>query len=462
MSPPATLAELVDLVRRTGVADDDAVERFRIGRTADELGAAEVVAGAMIRDGLLTPYQVQRLLRGEARGLRIGGRYRVLDKIGGGGMGRVFLCQDNRTGGPVAVKVMAGGLGQDPQATARFHREGRAATRLDHPALVPALDVGADGRQLYLALEFVDGADLYRYVGTCGPLEPATAAYYVARAADALQAAADQGWVHRDVKPHNLMVDRAGRLRVLDLGLARPCGDDSSHLQVTDPEAADALLGTVDFIAPEQVDDSSGVDGRADIYALGATFYFLLAGRPPLPDGSTGEKLEWLRSNDPVPIREVRPEVPPDMADVLARMMAKDPDDRYQAPREVCAALAAWAESAPPVPDPAALVDWPPAVRQLLGLPAREGAPAVPSVVAPLASSFPRRPGLLIPADRRPMSGWVAVLALLVGVITALLLAVRSGAIGPALSADAARPAPAPSDATSPAAGEADTPPARP
>ena len=439
MPPPATVDQLLGLVRRAGAADEAAVDQFRAGRPADEPGTAEAAARAMIRDGLLTPFQAERLLRGETRGLRIAGRYRVLDKIGGGGMGRVFLCADTQTGRPVAVKVMAGSLGRDAQAVARFQREARAAARIDHPAVVPCLDAGQDGDQLYLVLEFVDGADLHRYVGVCGPLDPPAAAWYVARAAEALQTAADNGWVHRDVKPHNLMVDRAGRLRVLDLGLARPCVDDSSHLLVTELGDGDSILGTVDFIAPEQVENSSDVDGRADIYALGATFYFLLAGRPPVPDGTTDEKLTWLQSHDPWPIREVRAEVPEGMATVLARMMTKDPADRYQHPREVAAALADWAEPPPP-PDPAGFPDWPPAVRRLLGLPNREGHPISPSVVTPLPSSFPRRTVRPAAPERRSIPTWVAVASMVIGLLAALLIAFRTPPAGPIPAAHAAPP----------------------
>ena len=432
MPPPATLDELLDLVRRVGAADDEDVERFRIDRPSDELGTAEAGGRALIRAGLLTPFQVQHLLRAEIHGLRIADRYRILDNLGGGGMGRVFLATDLRTGQPVAIKMMAGSLSQVPQAIARFQREARAAARIHHPAIVPVLEAGEDGNQLYLAMEFVDGADLNRYVGACGALESATAAFYVIQAAEALQAAADHGWVHRDVKPHNLIIDRTGRLRLLDLGLARPCEDDSSQLQVTDPSAADTILGTADFIAPEQVDDSSAVDGRADIYGLGATFYFLLAGRPPLPEGEASEKLAWLRSNDPVPIRELRPEVPIRMAEVLATMMAKVPADRFQAPREVSAALAPWSAEPPLAPNPAGLRDWSPAVRRLLGLPVGETVPVSPSLVLAMPSSFSPHTAQSVSPGSRALPGWAAFTAIVVGVVTALLLGLRSPAAVPA------------------------------
>src|SRR3954469_6487957 len=182
MPPPATPAELVEQVRRAGAARDSGFQRLPPARWA-KAATAEAAAGAMVGDGLLTPYQAQRLLRGETRGLRIADRYCVLDRIGPGGMGQGFLCEDTKTGKPVAVKVLPATLGRDPEAAARFRREARAAAVLDHPAIVRARDVGQAGPHPFLVLEFVDGADLSRYVSARGPLHPRAAAHYVARAA---------------------------------------------------------------------------------------------------------------------------------------------------------------------------------------------------------------------------------------------------------------------------------------
>jgi eukaryotic-like serine/threonine-protein kinase len=447
MPPPATLDELVGLIRKAGAADDAAVEQFAAGRPAGELGSAEAAAGAMVRDGLLTKYQAQRLLRGSPSGLRIADRYRVLDRLGGGGMGRVFLCEDTRDRRAVAVKVLPSSLGQDADAVARFEREARAAALLDHPGIVRALDVGHDGSHQFLVLEFVDGADLHRYVSSHGPLAPPTAAHYVARTAEALQRAADLEWVHRDVKPHNLMVDRAGGMHVLDLGLARPSTPDSVNM-VTE-QGASALLGTADFVAPEQAVDSSQVDGRADVYSLGATFYFVLTGRPPFPDGSLADKLLWHRTKDPEPVRQLRPEVPEGMALVLERMMAKDPADRYQTPAAVAAALAEWATTIPPPPDTAGLPDWSAAVRRLLGLPLTEPAITPSPPPSSMPSSFPRRPAPPPEPDHRGLSPWIAVAALVAGLATATFFATR-GSSGPAASAAPPSAGVSPTEPTNP------------
>ena len=273
----------------------------------------------------------------------------------------------------------------------------------------------------------MDGADLYRYVTARGPLDPRAAARCRAAAA-ALQRAADKGWVHRDVKPHNLMVDRAGKVRLLDLGLARPVTDDSRQMPVTDPEGSHSLLGTADFIAPEQTVNSSRVDGRADIYSLGATFYFLLAGRPPFPDGTTAQKLAWHRNRDPLPMRDLRADVPDGMAEVLRKMMAKDPAARPPTPAAVAGALALWSDPPPPPPDPAGLPDWPPAVRRVLGLPAGGAAATPAAATAPLPSSFARRAARAAEGTTHSLPGWVAVGSMAVGVVTAILLASRTPA----------------------------------
>jgi serine/threonine protein kinase len=440
MPPPATFDELVDLVKHSRAADDSAVERFRTGHKPIDTWTPEAAAEAMVREGLLTQYQAQRILRGESGGLWVGDRYRVLSQIGGGGMGRVYLCEDTRQARAVAVKVMPAALSGDPGAVARFRREQRASAVLDHPAIVRAVDVGQYGKHPFLVLEFVDGADLFRYVTIRGPLDSRVATHYVSRAAEALQRAADQGWVHRDVKPHNLMVDRTGRIRVLDLGLARSFKEDSRYPPVSDLESRGSFVGTADFIAPEQAANSSRVDGRADIYSLGATLYFLLAGRPPFPEGTVAQKLNWHRTRDPVPISQMRPDVPSGMASVLAKMMAKAPGARYQAPVEVAAALVTWAEPPPAAPDPAGLPDWPPAVRRILGLPASLTGPKVGAAGPMLPSSFPGKPASTLPPATRSLPGWAAVGSMLVGLITALLLAFRSPPPGPAPSASAAPP----------------------
>src|SRR5262245_48604707 len=195
-------------------------------------------------------------------------------------------------------------------------------------------------------MEYVDGADLDRLVRTTGRLAPNRAAYYIAQAAAGLQHAAECGLVHRDIKPSNLLVDRDGVVKVLDLGLARLAGRGG----LTERFDSNSVLGTADYISPEQALNSHEVDTRADIYSLGCTFYFLLAGQAPFKDANVTQKLLMHQVTEPTPITELRDDVPPEMAAVLTRMIAKDPADRYQSPAEVMEALADWINPPPPPP----------------------------------------------------------------------------------------------------------------
>src|SRR5262249_31131031 len=194
-----------------------------------------------------------------------------------------------------------------------------------------------------------------RLVKAEGPLPPAQAADYVRQAARGLQHAHEHGLVHRDIKPSNILVDREGTVKILDLGLARFFQDETDDLSRRNDHSP---LGTTDYMAPEQALDSHTADARADIYSLGATLYFLLVGHGPFRGGSLTEKVVWLQSRQPRPVREIRPEVPAGLAAVVERMMAKEPGQRYQTTAEVTEALAPWVGTAtapprPPAPGPA-------------------------------------------------------------------------------------------------------------
>src|SRR5262245_581938 len=366
MTRPTIQDDFIGLLRRSSAVSDSALLIFMAAHPAADAEPAETLSAIMVHDGLLTPFQARRLLRGDLHDLVRAGKYRKLDRLGGGGMATVYLCEHVRLRRLVAVKVLPPGLDLDADAVARFDREARALAAIDHPNVVRAFDVDCDGRLHFLVLEFVDGTDLYRYVTARGPLPPRVAAHYVAQAARGLQTLADAGWIHRDVKPNNLLLDRTGRVKVLDLGLARPSSADPDGGPLTHHGGAPAILGTVHYIAPEQVIDSHAVDGRADVFALGATFYFLLAGRPPFPDGPADADFAHRR-RDPDPIREIRPEVPAEMARVLERMIARDRTARYACPAEVVESLGPWCDHTPPVPDRAGMPSWPAAIRRRLG-----------------------------------------------------------------------------------------------
>ena len=270
-------------------------------------------------------------------------RYRVVAALGTGGMGTVYRAEHRLMDRPVALKVIRGDLLGNPALVERFRREVRSAARLaSHPNIVAAYDAEQAGETHFLVMEFVEGTDLARLVDRRGPLPVGEACEYARQAALGLQHAFEDGMVHRDIKPQNLMRTTRGQVKILDFGLARFASEVGSHAGVT---AEGMVLGTADYIAPEQIDDPHAADIRADIYSLGCTLYFLLAGRPPFPDGSLIQKLMAHREKTPRPLAEIRADVPPELAQVVERMMAKDPARRFQTPDEVARALAPFADA---------------------------------------------------------------------------------------------------------------------
>src|SRR5262249_50912874 len=210
------------------------------------------------------------------------GTYRVLERLGWGGMGLVYLCEHKLMRRRVAVKGLPSAKSKDPAALDRFQREARAVAALDHPNIVHAYDIDQDESLHFLVMEYVDGASLQEIVKKVGPMDVHRAAHYMQQTCLGLEHAHDAGLVHRDIKPGNILVDRSGVVKVLDMGLARFFNDEEDILTKKYDEN---VLGTADYLAPEQALDSHGVDIRADIYSLGATFYFLLTGRTPFGEG---------------------------------------------------------------------------------------------------------------------------------------------------------------------------------
>ncbi len=346
MPAPTTAEEFLDLLRRSNVLPAKRLEDYLRDMTTSPDLAPKRLAKGLVRDGLLTFFQADQLMQGKWRGFTLG-KYRILEKLGAGGMGAVFLCEHSIMNHRVAVKVLPAARAKDPASLGRFHREARAAAGLDHPNIVRAFDVDQDGDRHFLVMEYVDGTSLQELVGRSGPLEVRRAAHYVSQAAAGLQRAHEAGLVHRDVKPGNILVDRAGQIKVADLGLARFFHEQDDSL--TREHDGGAILGSADYFAPEQALNSHDVDIRADIYALGCTLYFLLTGRPPFQEGTVMQKLLWHQMRPPQSVMELRPDVPPELARVLDRMMAKGTAERYQTPDEVVLALAPWTEP-PPAP----------------------------------------------------------------------------------------------------------------
>jgi hypothetical protein len=267
-------------------------------------------------------------------------RYRVEGLLGAGGMGTVFKAEHRLLNRPVALKVIHGRLLGRPGAVERFRREARTAARLDHPNVVAVHDAEQAGSAHFLVLEYVDGETLDRLVERRGPLPVAEACDYVRQAALGLQHAHEQGMVHRDLKPANLIVTPDGRVKVLDFGLAQVATELQASAGLT-PEGA--VVGTPGYLAPEQARDPRAADIRADLYSLGCTLYHLLAGRPPFPADSLLQQLLDHQDRTPRPLSEVRPDMPPELARIVARLLAKEPARRFSSPAELAAALEPFA-----------------------------------------------------------------------------------------------------------------------
>jgi len=341
MSVPSSVEELIQLIRKSGMVDEQKLSaylqrrEFARGLPTDPREFAD----DMIRDGVITYFQAEQFLLGKWRGFTIG-KYKLLERVGVGGMGQVFLCEHMFMKKRVAVKVLPPAKADQPAALGRFYREARAAGGLQHDNIVRTHDIDQDGNLHFIVMDYVDGSNLLDVVKKFGPMDCGRAASYMRQIASGLDYAFRNGIIHRDVKPGNILIDRKGTARVLDMGLARFFNDHGDQLTIKYDDKI--VLGTADYVAPEQVANSHSVDIRADIYGLGATFYFLLAGHPPFPTGTVSQKLLWHRTKEPTPIRQIRPEIPEGLAAIVARMMAKDPKARFQTPAQVVAELDAW------------------------------------------------------------------------------------------------------------------------
>jgi serine/threonine protein kinase len=389
MPAPTTISEFLTLGYRSGLLEKDPVESLleawrqdnRTHQTPREL------ADSLIREGLLTHFQAEKLVAGRWRGFIISGKYRLLERLGAGGMGAVYLCEHILMGRKVALKVLPVQQAEDAASLARFHREARAVARLDHPNIVRAHDIDREDKLHFLVLEFVDGCNLHDFVRRNGTLAPARAAHYIRQAALGLEHAHEAGLVHRDIKPGNLLLDRQGTVKLLDMGLARFFHEDTGAF-VKEFEAG-YIIGTADYVAPEQIVDSR-VDVRADIYSLGGAFYYLLVGKSPFQDGTTPQKMIWHQVRQPKSLRLLRPDVPEALVEVIDKMLAKEPARRYQTPAEVAAALEPFANVplAPPTE-----AEMPPSALVGCGKPLSQNAQST-AMRTPGTPGTPRTPGV--------------------------------------------------------------------
>lgn len=334
----ASTTSLVDALRQYRILEAAQLEEAKSLQA--RFPEPKALAGELIRLGWLTPYQANQLLQGRGQDLFLGS-YILLERLGEGGMGQVFKAKNWKMGRLVALKLIRKERLDNPNAVRRFEREVRSAAALSHPNIVLALDADQVGSTHLLVMEYVEGTDLAKLVKKNGPLPVAQACEYVRQAALGLQHAYERGMVHRDIKPANLLLVAGGKMvKILDMGLARldqPATDDDKSSTITQEGA---VMGTPDYIAPEQALESHTVDIRGDLYSLGCTFYYLLTGKVPFPGGTLTEKLLKHQLHAPKPVELLRPNLPQTVAVIVRKMMAKKAEDRYQTPAEVAVALA--------------------------------------------------------------------------------------------------------------------------
>lgn len=385
----ATLASFV-----TGIIDSqvlDAAQCDEVRRLQADAENPRELAQMLLQRDWLTAFQINQIFQGKGAALTLG-PYVLLERVGEGGMGQVYRARQKLLNRIVALKVIRKECLSNPKVTLRFLREIRAAGQLSHPHIVRAYDADQVDGTYYIAMEFIDGVDLAKMVKDNGPLPVRQACEYIRQAALGLQHAFERDMVHRDIKPANILVTKAvssdrrrssgavlrpfellakhpssgmikrldpalhypfGIVKILDMGLARSTSVYTNDI-ATNLTQVGCVMGTPEFIAPEQARDSHTSDIRADLYSLGCTLYFLLTGQPPFPDGTLTEKLLQHQFNEADPVDVVRsaalveraapvavtPDRVPAAVDALLRkLLAKDPDERFQTPNELAAEL---------------------------------------------------------------------------------------------------------------------------
>jgi serine/threonine protein kinase len=330
------LETVVKQLTDSGIVAPGKLEKFVLPQ-ADPKTANELVA-ALVKQKHLTPFQAQHVKAGKAKALILG-NYTVLDMIGAGGMGQVFKAEHRRMERIVAIKMLPPAMTKNATALARFQREVKAAAKLRHPHIVAADDADEANGSHFLVMEYVEGRDLSAHVKKNGPFSVEKAVNYILQAARGLEFAHSEGVVHRDIKPANLLLDKKGVVKILDMGLARidvAGGDVAAQSELT---GTGAIMGTVDYMAPEQGVSTHGVDARADIYSLGCTLHYLLIGKP-VYGGETAMAKLLAHHHHLIPdLGALREEVPEQVNAIFRKLVAKEVEDRYQTMTEVIADL---------------------------------------------------------------------------------------------------------------------------
>lgn len=331
----------VRAVLKSGLLNREQFEAALRATPREARADVKQLADELVKRGTLTRFQARKLLQGAVVGLVLG-PYQVHAPIGRGGMGTVYLAVDSRNQQHVALKVLPPKKARaEERLLARFRREMELSRRVRHPNVALTHEVGVSHGVNYIAMEYIPGRSLHRVVAQDGPLTVARAARLLSEVCSGLDHAHSQGMVHRDLKPSNIMVTPNNHAKVLDLGLALMEGEVAEDVEVIG--GAGYVVGSMDYIAPEQTEDSRGVDARADIYALGCSLFYALSGRAPFPGGTHKEKMRRHRREEPERINHLNPAVPQAFADIVHKMMAKKPEQRFASAYDAREALLSWA-----------------------------------------------------------------------------------------------------------------------
>lgn len=331
MGPTQVTNTFLKRLKRTGLVPERQVDAIAAEFNLTREPSPTVSAQVFVDRGLLTPYQAEQIVTGQHHNLVIDD-YEVQELLGAGGMGRVYIAKDRKSGQRVALKTLTGRYQQDPSLRTRFRIEAMAGMKINHRRVVRTFKMGhcdgVMGEIEYCVMELVEGINLLELVELHGPVPWPQACDIICQATAGLQEAHKAGLIHRDVKPGNLLIDKNGEVKLLDFGLAHhdADGDEFTLAMVYGQHC----VGTADYIAPEQAVNSYKVDGRSDIYGLGCTLYFALTGKVPYSESSVIGKLRAHCTQRIRPLREVVPEAPPLLEKILAHMVARNPDHRFK------------------------------------------------------------------------------------------------------------------------------------
>lgn len=351
-------------VMRSGLLHRDQLQNALRSLAKERREDVAAVIEHLIDRGKLTRFQVHKLEQGITLGLVLG-PYQIQVPLGRGGMGTVYLALDTRTEQHVALKILPPKIARtEGRLLARFQREMELSQKVKDPHLARTVEAGVFQNIHFIAMEFIPGQTLYRVVAGQGPMPVPRAAHLFAETASALAHAHGQGVIHRDMKPSNIMITPHDHAKVLDLGLAFTEGEEVDDIEVVGGKGY--IVGSIDYMAPEQTRDPTNIDIRADIYALGCCLYFALTGKPPFPYGSVYDKVKAHRHDAEEPIRNKYPQVPEAFAAIVHKMLAKNPSDRYASAVEVESALASWREGTPLALDTPGDEDYQKAVRDIV------------------------------------------------------------------------------------------------